>query len=187
MIDEPDVSFKHYCKLVKLLSSFENQKASEILIALRQLNICLWILYAWCREAGNLESAFLSSERTLLYAWAISKDFFDKKDLTSRNIQNIFLNIQLLKMQINGDFLDTKILPHVNKLYALSNAISPYSSLDVNLRLFDIAGRIAIEGLCVHWYAIRLEELDENEGIRREAMGKRPIKHNGDYARLEMQ
>jgi hypothetical protein len=44
MIDEPDVSFKHYCKLVKLLSSFENQKASEILIALRKSNLLRYIV-----------------------------------------------------------------------------------------------------------------------------------------------
>jgi len=168
MIDEPDVSFNHYCKLIKLLSSFENTKANETLIALRQLNICLWILYVWCREAGNLESAFLSSERTLLYAWSMSKDFFDKKDLTSKNIQNIFLNIQLLKMQISSDLLETKILPHVDKLYALSNAITPHSSVDVNLKLFDIAGRIAIDGLWLHWHAIQLVQAnEETEEVRK--------------------
>lgn len=171
MIDEPDISFKHYSKLINLLSSCDVQNAEETLTSIRQLNICLWILYSWCREADNLESAYLSSERTLLFAWSISKGYFEKKDKTSKAIQESFINIILLKIQIGNAFLE-KILPHVDKLYAISNAVSPSSSIDVNLKLFDILGRLALEGLWLHWYYTRLEAIDKDNKVTQEILQK---------------
>lgn len=171
MIDEPDISFKHYSKLINLLSSCDVQNTKETLTSIRQLNICLWILYSWCREADNLESAYLSSERTLLFAWSISKGYFEKKDKTSKAIQESFTNIILLKMQIGNAFLE-KILPHVDKLYAISNAVSPSSSVDVNLKLFDILGRLALEGLWLHWYYMRLVEIDKDHPVTQEILNK---------------
>jgi hypothetical protein len=162
MLDESEIGLKHFYKLISLLSSSDVKQSKKVLTALRQLNICLWILYSWCREADNLESAFLGSERTLLYAWSISKGYFEKKDKTSKAIQEAFTNIIFLKMQIGTTFLDTKILPHANKLHALSSAVSPSSSVDVNLKSFDILGRLALEGLWLHWYVVRLNELDNN-------------------------
>lgn len=172
MIDEPDISFKHYSKLINLLSSCDVQNAEETLTSIRQLNICLWILYSWCREADNLESAYLSSERTLLFAWSISKGYFEKKDKNSKAIQKTLKNIILLKVQIGTSFLETKILPHTNKLFALSSAVSPSSSVDVNLKLFDILGRLALNGLWLHWYIDQFPELDDNHKIIQELLKK---------------
>lgn len=172
MLDEPEIGLKHFYKLVSLLSSSDIKQSKEVLTALRQLNICLWILYSWCREADNLESAYLGSERTLLYAWSISKGYFEKKDKSSKAIQKTLKNIILLKVQIGNNFLETKILPHTNNLYALSSAVSPSSSVDVNLRLFDILGRLALDGLWLHWYIGQFPELDNNHRIIQELSKK---------------
>jgi hypothetical protein len=47
--------------------------------------------------------------------------------------------------------LDRKILPHVGARDAIAMAIQTRSPVDVNLKLFDILGRIALTGLWYHW------------------------------------
>ena len=115
------------------------------------LNICLWILFAWCRDANNLEAAFLSSELTLLHAWELSKPFFEKKTKAAKDIQATLGSIQKLYQLVCTQHLTNKILPHTNKLHALSNAVHPSCRVDVNLKLFDVLGRLAMGGIWEYW------------------------------------
>lgn len=69
LLDEPMASFEHFSQLVKaLIENYKKKKPKEITRSLRQLNLCLWILFSWGRDANNLESPYLASERALLYA-----------------------------------------------------------------------------------------------------------------------
>ncbi|WLE98678.1 MAG: hypothetical protein QTN59_07515 [Candidatus Electrothrix communis] len=164
MLDEPDVSHRHFCKLIKLLAdNKDNRKPKEILTAMRQLNLCLWILYTWCRESDNLESAFLSGERAVLTAWFMGKPFLKKKGKISTALLETSGSILLLYTQIAHYFLENKILPHAGKLYALSRAAAPSCALDVNLKLFDILGRLALSGLWLYWLSSRLPQDDTQE------------------------
>jgi hypothetical protein len=52
---------------------------------------------------------------------------------------------------ITETFLEEKILPHVAKRHAISVAVRSQNALDVNLRLFDLLGRIAMFGLWIDW------------------------------------
>ncbi len=167
-LDEPDVSHKHFCQLVKLLSDDADKKPKEILTAMRQLYLCLWILYAWCREANNVESAFLSSERALLIAWSMEKPLLGKKDKTSKAMFEIFHAIIQLYLQITNYYLKIKIIPHTGKLYALSRAVAPSCALDVNLKLFDTLGRLALSGLWLYCFLGRFQQDDAQE--RKEAI-----------------
>ena len=137
--------------LVKSLSNTESKRNKDKLRAIRQIIICLWILYAWAREEENLESAYLSSEISLLYAWDIAKDFLSQKNKISEEIRQSYYVIQKLYFQISDELLDGKIIPHVTKRHVLSNAVRSFSSLDVNLKLFDILGRLAINGIWSYW------------------------------------
>lgn len=173
LIDEPEASFKHFTRLIELLVGIESQQESRILIrTLRQLNVCLWILFAWARDANNLESTYLSAERTLLFAWEISKNFFSNKDKTSNIIQVSFFSILMTYQQICNIFLQERIVPHVNKRDALSFAVQPASKLDVNLKLFDILGRLALAGIWHYWFYQINEDrknIQESEKHRKQA------------------
>ncbi len=57
--------------------------------------------------------------------------------------------------------MEEKILPHAGKLHALSHAVNPSCSLDVNLKIFDMLGRLALTGLWLHW--LLLEEADRED------------------------
>ena len=79
MLDEPDASYSFFCKLIRLLifECKDTQKA-RVTVA-RQINICLWILYVWSREAENLESPYRSSEFAVLNVWALTAAYLEKK------------------------------------------------------------------------------------------------------------
>ncbi len=158
LIDEPTVSYQHFASLIRSLANSEEKKENDTVTAIRQINICLWILYAWCRQAGNLESAYLSSELSLLLGWEITRKYIDRKNKNAKAIHSSYDSLLLVFEQISNQFLGEKIVPHANKLHALSTAIQPSSDLDINLKLFDIIGRLAICGLWTYWNFRKLPE-----------------------------
>ena len=156
LLDEPEASYQHFSTLVGLFFNTESTKDKDRIMAIRQINICLWILFSWARDAGNIESAYLSSELALLHAWELAKAYFTKKTKSAEAIQLAFQSILNVYSQIISLYLKEKILPHVQKTHSLSHAIKASSNLDINLKLFDVLGRLALGGLWIHW-------LDENE------------------------
>lgn len=147
LLDEPDASYRHFSKLIKTLSSnYKNDK--DIIKRLRQINICLWILFSWARDAGNIEAAYLASEFPVLHAWQLAKTSASKakKSKAEQEIFDTFQSIVGTYARITVEYC-LKIIPHVSKRYALSNAVHSQSGLDVNLKLFDVLGRLSFHGL----------------------------------------
>jgi hypothetical protein len=106
LLDEPESSYKHFATLIESLSKAKDGSSDERnSMALRQINICLWILFAWARDIDNLESAYLSSELAVLHAWEITKSY-STKDTTSANaVQLTFLSILALHQQICTQYI----------------------------------------------------------------------------------
>lgn len=164
LLDEPEISHKHYVNLINTLVRKKSGKTNEKVTVIRQINICLWILYTWCREAKNLESAYLSAELSLLCAWEIGKSFLTKKTKSAKAIQDTLNSIDQVYQQICTQFLIEKILPYTANLHALSSAVRPSCEIDVNLKLFDILGRIAIGGIWKYWQMTGL--IEDKEELR---------------------
>ena len=152
LLDEPEASYRHFSLLLKSLTDLDTKEDKVRLTIIRQITICLWILFAWSRDADNLEAAYLASEISLLYTWNIAKESYYKKLKISDEIQKTFLSVLNLYFQVSSEFIETRILPFVSKRHALSIAIHPSCSLDVNLKLFDILGRLALQGIWRHWW-----------------------------------
>ena len=160
MIDEPEVSFKHFSQLAISLTCTDGKKPKDILTGIRQLYLCLWILYSWCRDEDNLESAFLSAEFTMLNAWEAAKFAFGKKNNVAVSTLTTLDSILRLNLQVSNQYIDEKIIPHCNNLYAISHAVKPSCATDVNLKLFDVLGRLALTGCWSYWYLGQVS--DEN-------------------------
>jgi len=150
LLDEPESSYKHFSSLIHLFSNPDKTTDKEILMRLRQINICLWILFSWARDTGNLESAYLSSELSLLYSLELAKSYFPKKIKKAKEIQSVFCSIFRVHQKISSDYLK-KIFPHIFKLHALSSSIRSSSNIDVNLKMFDVLGRLAMHGILLSW------------------------------------
>lgn len=161
LLDEPDTSFRHFSALARALSQAAKTDA-EKLTALRQISICLWILFSWAREAGNLESAYKAAERSLLHGWDISRAFLGRSTKTGDAMPLVFLSIYSTYHQITSAFLRQNVLPYVHQLHAISTAVHGSSDLDINLKLFDLVGRLGMDGLWVHWNITRLEDGSED-------------------------
>ncbi len=165
MIDEPDISIKHFSQLAIRLTKTDDLKPKQILTGIRQLYLCLWILYSWCREEDNLESAFLSAEFTLLNTWEAAKFAFEKKNKVAISTLTTLDSILRLNLQISQQYIEEKVIPHAGNLYALSHAVRPSCSVDVNIKLFDVLGRLALSGCWAYWYLGELGA-DSDESVK---------------------
>jgi hypothetical protein len=151
MLDEPETSYRHFAALVKSLSAVDTLGDAERVTAIRQMSICLWILFAWAREAQNMEAAYLSSELALLHAWSIVRLHAGQKKKVTQAVEAAFFSIFSAYQQICTEFLKKNVLPHVGKVHGLSSAARGSCSLDVNLKLFDLLGRLALDGIWAYW------------------------------------
>lgn len=176
LLDEPQSSYGHFSRLIRTISNVDHKKQVDTLTAIRQLYISLWILYAWCRDQDNLESAYLSSEIVALHAWDVSKPYFGKNKKLDREIHETLTAILNLHIQITSDFVETKVFPHADNLHALSSGVVPSCAVDVNLKLFDILGRVALSGIWSYLYLLKFEKTEENSELISNAV-KRYKKH----------
>lgn len=147
MVDQPDVSYEHFSRLLFALRTQVVKDKDRILVA-RQINICLWVLFVWAREIDNLEAPYRTSELALLHAWDLLKPFIGKKGAQTAAMASAFDQLVILHTLIAGLFLEQKILPYVGRQHALSFAVNSVEPTDVNLKMFDILGRLALTG---HW------------------------------------
>lgn len=166
LLDEPVSAYQHFAALIKSLSVVDTQKDAECVTALRQMSICLWILFAWARDAGNMEEAYLASEIALLHGWKIVSQHSGQKEKVTEAVKTAFFSIFSAYQQICSTFLATNVLPHVGKLHALSSAVRASCSLDINLKLFDLLGRLATDGIWAYWGACQCTD-EEAEAKRR--------------------
>ena len=163
LLDEPEASFRYYTKVVSGLLDAVAEDSSRKVTSIRQMSVCLWILFAWARDVGNLESAYLSAERTVLFAWELTKDEIDKKTKASQSIKEALHSILFTYFQVAEEYVVGKLLPHVTVMDGLSSAVRPSSSIDVNLKLFDVLGRMAIYGLWLTWSAAGANDKEQKE------------------------
>lgn len=163
MLDEPDVSYKHFSNLLSLLTNFNGLKDKDKLMRLRQIYLCLWILYAWCRDGENLESILLSSELSMLYVWNEIKSIYSKKSKFGNSIRSIYCEMLRLHLRVSNEYFFGKIIPQTQVLYALSRTVGSSCSVDVNLKMFDLLGRMSLYGIWVFFVLQRMSSKDSED------------------------
>ncbi|WP_256581469.1 chemotaxis protein [Pseudomonas sp. QC2] len=152
MLDEPDIAYKHFSHLLNGLLSTDNLTPQSRLTSLRQAYICLWVLFVWARDAGNLEAPYRSSELAILKAWDHIKGDIETGKKLSEDIGATFAELVNLHFQIWDELLGKKILPYVHLRHGISSSVKSSTPVDVNLKLFEILGRIAQRGLWILWH-----------------------------------
>lgn len=149
-MEEPESSSKHFSLLIDdILSSATD--SSSITSSITRLNVCLWVLYSWCRSANNLEAAYTSSEKALLLSWEKVKENYTGKNKPSRAFDSILDTYN----KITDCYVDQCLIPYVKYKHAISHAVRSPCSIDVNIKLFDILGRLSVKG---HWVLDQLSK-----------------------------
>ncbi|MCV5735805.1 hypothetical protein OFN56_28295, partial [Escherichia coli] len=88
LLEEPETSSNYFFLLIN--DVLKNATDSDsVASSITRINVCLWVLFAWCRDGGNLESAYLSSERALLLAWDKVKEHYTGKNRPSKSFDSI--------------------------------------------------------------------------------------------------
>ena len=163
MVDEPDVSFTHYCRFATRIADHCKATRPARLTAIRQIYLALWTLYVWARAAENTEAAYQCSERAVLVSWSLIKDHLTGKSKPARQLDQSFTRLVALHNTIADDYLSTSVKPRAGILHGLTSAVPSHSSLDINLGLFKIVGRIGTRGLWQLHLAHRLALEDRKE------------------------
>ncbi|AXF84845.1 hypothetical protein DTO96_100555 [Ephemeroptericola cinctiostellae] len=164
-VDEPEISYKFFLNLVLQVARAKDSGELDSITALRQLNICLWILHSWSRQANNLEASYLASELTLLQTWNIAKPFLQKTTKEAKVVWTVWASLLHLYNLVSFDFIAGKVLPYVDKSHALSVAIRASNKVDVNLKMFDLLGRLALLGVFC-FYSIQSSNADDEESLK---------------------
>ena len=167
MLDEPDVSYRYFAQLIHSLSAVRELNDARRVRAIRQMSICLRILYSWARQAENLESAYRSGELTLLHAWSVFKLHADKDNQTTRAMKAALISIFTAYHKICDEFLGVNVLPYADKRHAVSSAVRGSCSLDVNLKVFDLLGRLGVAAIWAFWF---VQRCPDDESTAREEM-----------------
>jgi hypothetical protein len=154
MVDQPEIAFEHFARLLAALRS-EIKADKDAVRVVRQMYICLWVLFVWARDIDNLDAPYRASELVLLNVWHIVRPFIGKKTAAARAVVTVVQHVIDLHIKIGMQLMDGKILPHVERRNALSMAVSSRAALDVNLKLFDMLGRLAMTSLWIVWVASR--------------------------------
>ncbi|KSB91736.1 hypothetical protein AS593_06855 [Caulobacter vibrioides] len=170
MLDEPDVAIHHFDGLVRQLLDRAKANDKARLAAMRQLYIALWILFVWARDLDNLQAPCKASDLAVLAAWEINRPLLGKTTKAAKALAKGVDEMIRLHVQISAHFLETKILPHVGKRNALSLAVGSRDAIDVNLKLFDLLGQIAVHGL---WRVFLMQRAtgERREIIKRDLEG----------------
>lgn len=149
MLDEPDISFLHFVALTKGLLAAPSQTPQERATILRQIYICLWVLFVWARDADNLESSYRASEFALLQAWHLIRE--DVESRGALDVRLTFTELADLHFKIADTLFATKVMPFAGVRHALSVAVSSASPVDVTLKLFEVLSRLSMRGLWILW------------------------------------
>lgn len=143
LLEEPESSNKYFSHLIdEVLSNVTDP--DSVASSITRINVCLWVLFSWCRDGENLEAAYLSSERALLLAWDKVKNHYTGKNRPSKAFDSILETYH----QITDCYIERCLIPFVEYKYALSHAVQSPCSIDVNIKLFDVLGRLSVKG---HW------------------------------------
>lgn len=150
LVEEPDAAMAQFGRLVAQVAAAASQDA---LARVRTLYLALWILTVWGREAGNLEAPYRASEIVVLRAWGLLWGEIDADSGRKQAASHAMHEVVMLHLRIWDELYRDKVLPHAGKQHALSFAVWSHESVDVNLALFETAGRVAMGGLWRLWLA----------------------------------
>jgi hypothetical protein len=173
LLEEPEAAYSHFARLVRALAQAGQDNEASALTSLRQMAVCVWIMLVWARDVGNLEAAYLSGELALLCGWKVASAHPDATGRVAGGMSEAFSSLLSAYHRASMDFLAVNVFPHADKLHAVSSAVRGSSPVDINLKLFDLLGRLGIAGAWAYYAAeqhpagsdIKQQSLDLAEGI----------------------
>ncbi|MDP3737473.1 MAG: hypothetical protein Q8R02_08785 [Hyphomonadaceae bacterium] len=153
LLDEPDASYRHFATLLRQMDISASAPAKDRVRAARQIYLSLWIMYVWARDVGNLEAPYRASELAVLHAWELVKPEIGASTEAGEALATVLVQLINVHQSIASGLIDEKITPLASSRHALSVAVGSRNPVDVNLKLFEALGRLAMLGMWHAWSA----------------------------------
>lgn len=163
MLDEPSASYDYFAQMIVKMHGSLGDRQKDRLTFVRQINLCSWIIYVWSREVDNLESAYQCSELALLWCWKIGSPFFKRKTANARAFSAATINLISLHVGIGDEMAKRRYIPNAFTRDGLAIAVESQDALDVNLKLFDMVGRMALTGIWLMFLTGNRTDLSQDE------------------------
>lgn len=151
MVEEPDIALDHFQRLLRAIADQPGATPAGRLSQARLINICLWIMFVWAREGDNVEAPYRASELALLEVWQLLKTDIARTSKSGEAASLVLNELAELHFTIWDALFEDKILPAAEIRHAISTAVESHAALDINLKLFDLVGRLALRGLWLVW------------------------------------
>lgn len=162
MVNEPDACYEYVRAFLGNLLLNEDATPKQQILRLRQSFICLHAVIAWAIDANNLESIYKTSELGMLLCWdLVRKNALIKKP--TKHDQSLMLILdQFLKLYFTAAelYFEKTAYAHSGDLHALSAAVRSRESVDINLAMFELLGRLAVHGI---WTALLQRSLSRDD------------------------
>lgn len=149
LVDEPEVCVSHFRHLLNELTESDPKNLVARLRITRQIYLAAWTVFVWCRDAGNLESAYRCSQLAALYVWELSHKHMDRRSRASKGLLEVTDKVIRLSRIVGSYYIKDHIEPYSDIQDGLAASVPSASSVDINLKLFEALGRVAIHGLWV--------------------------------------
>ncbi len=147
LVDEPDVCVQHFLALLDQLVETTPPNLSARLQVARQIYLATWTVFVWCRDAKNLESAYRCSVLAALRIWDLSHAHFSGKSTASKALGDVTNKMVQLNRIIATTFIEEHVEPFSHVEDGMGVSVPSGESVDINLKLFETLGRVAIHGL----------------------------------------
>ena len=149
MVNEPDACYAYAFSFLEHLLAERPERPKTQLLRLRQSYICLHAVIAWAIDIDNLDSAHKVSELGLLFCWNLFRlDIPQKKANKHQKALGVILDQYLqLHLSVSEAYLTKTAHTHAETLHALSVAVRSRETVDVNLAMFELLGRLAMHGI----------------------------------------
>ncbi|WP_313420103.1 hypothetical protein [Stenotrophomonas sp.] len=151
MVGFPETSERHFQELAGIIRAGAVDDASAVRASL-QLSVSAWMVYAWCRQAGNMESALRACEVTLVSLWSLHRRA--ESAANQRKMRSAFTTAVEMYLQVFNTFFEDRIRPIMGSADWLTRAVGSRSSVDVSLIGTRLLSRIAMAGLWCRWLEV---------------------------------
>lgn len=153
-VDEPSICIAHFEALLRQLVQSPPKNLTSRLRVARQIYLATWTIFIWCRDAENLEAAYCGSTAAALRMWDLCHAHFGKSG-QARVLTKTMHKMLVLNQIISSAYIDKHVKPFGDTEDGLGVSVRPNSSVDVNLKLFEVLGRVALSGLwLIHLKAV---------------------------------
>ncbi|MBB4657506.1 hypothetical protein GGQ59_000006 [Parvularcula dongshanensis] len=160
MVDEPDIAYHHFARMIHDLMPDADADGTAKLSFLRQSAIATWILFVWAREAENLRGAMRAAELAVLSGWHVARNDLEGKAKTPTQMRSALEQLIHLDAAVRSAFIEGPVAEYAKIPDGLATAVPSASSVDVNLALFDLVGRL---GLQILYLAFQYRKAPEDE------------------------